>query len=141
MGLFDRLSQAVPGLASQLGCNPQVLAAAASLLSQKEGTVGGAGGLAGLITAFEQKGLGNVIAGWISTGPNPPVSASQLTDVLGADTIKQFAAKAGLSPAEASSSLASMLPAVVDHLTPGGEIPQGSALENVLGSLMGSFGK
>ncbi len=140
MGLFDQFAQAVPGLAG-LARNPQVLAAAASLLSQKEGSIGGTGGLAGLVTAFQQKGLGDMVSGWISTGPNPPVSASQITDVLGPDTIKQFAARAGLAPAEASSSLASVLPALIDHLTPSGQVPQGNALESVLGSLMGSFGK
>ncbi len=141
MGLFDQLSQAMPGLAGQLARNPQILAAAASLLSQNPGTVGGTGGLAGLIGAFQQKGLGDMISGWISTGPNPPVSGSQLTDVLGADVIGQFAAKAGLSPADAGSSLAAVLPSLIDQLTPTGQVPQGNALEGMLGSLMGSLGK
>ncbi len=141
MGLFDQLSQSVPGLAGQLARNPQILSAAASLLSQKPGTVGGPGGLGGLISAFQQKGLGDMIAGWISTGPNPPVSASQLSDVLGADVLGQFAAKAGVPPAEAGSSLAALLPALIDHITPTGQVPQGNALEGVLGSLMGAFGK
>ncbi len=140
MGLFDQFAQAVPGLSGLTG-SPQILSAAASLLSQKEGSVGGTGGLASLVAAFQQRGLGDLIGGWISTGPNPPVSASQLTDVLGTGVMGQFAARAGIAPEQAGSTLAAVLPSLVDHLTPEGQLPQGNALEGMLGSLMGSLGK
>ena len=54
-------------------------------------SIGGSGGLGGLISAFQQKGLGDMISSWISTGPTPAISATQVTDVLGAVTISQFA--------------------------------------------------
>ncbi|MCK7496463.1 MAG: YidB family protein [Comamonadaceae bacterium] len=56
----------------------------------------GHGGLGGLVQAFQGQGMGDMISSWISTGPNPPISASQITDVLGHDTLSQFAAKAGV---------------------------------------------
>jgi uncharacterized protein YidB (DUF937 family) len=141
MGLFDQLLQSVPSLAGQLARNPQIVSAAASLLSSKEGSVGGTGGLAGLVGAFEQNGLGDMVNAWISRGPNPPVSASQLQSALGSDVIGQYAAKAGLSQADAGSTLAALLPALIDHVTPNGQVPQSGALEGVLGSLLGSLGK
>jgi uncharacterized protein YidB (DUF937 family) len=82
-----------------------------------------------------------MIASWISTGPNPPVSANQVTDVLGADVLSQFAAKAGVSNQDAGGLLASLLPAVVDHLTPKGEVPATNELESGLGGLLASFMK
>jgi uncharacterized protein YidB (DUF937 family) len=129
------------GLAELAMKNPQILAAITSLLSGKDGSVGGAGGLGGLVSAFQGKGLGDMINSWISTGPNPPVSASQITDVLGHDTMAQFAAKAGVSHGEAGGLLASLLPQVVDHLTPQGSMPAADSLESALGGLLSGFGR
>lgn len=130
MGFLDGiLKQATGGqgdagglgaLVSMASKNPQILAAVAGLLSSRDTSVGGSAGLAGLIGAFQQKGLGDVISGWVSTGPNPQVSAAQLTDVLGPETLAQFANKAGVPVGEAGSLLAGLLPAAIDHLTPDG---------------------
>lgn len=138
MGLLDRLVQGLPGLGGQ---QSQILSAAASLLSQQEGSVGGTGGLASLVTAFQQKGLGNLVGSWIGTGPNLPVSAPQIEQVLGTDVVGQFAQSAGVPPAQAASSLAAVLPTLVDHLTPNGQMPQGAGLEGLLGSVLGKLGK
>ena len=140
MGLLDTLLQNAPEMAGQLTKNPQLVKAALGLLSSSPNSVGGSGGLGGLITAFQQKGLGDMVSAWISTGPNPPVSAGQVTDVLGADVIGQFAKQAGVPETEAAPSLAAMLPALVDHLTPNGQVPQAGALEGALGSLLRRLG-
>ncbi len=136
MGLFDNLGQLGP-LAGLVTNNPQAISAVASLLSSKDASVGGTGGIGGLIQAFQGKGMGNMINSWISTGPNPPVSASQISDVLGNDTIKQFATKAGVSQGEAGGVLASLLPSVIDKLTPDGKVPDASSFESALGGLLG----
>ena len=138
--LEDVLGQA-GGLVSLVQKNPQLLEAAASLLSSREGTIGGAGGLAGLIKAFQTKGLGDAASSWISTGPNLPVSAKQVTDVLGNGTVEEFAKHANVSPGEASGALAGLLPALINQFTPKGELPQSASLESALGSLAGSLAK
>ncbi len=124
------------GIASLVSKNPQVLTALAGLLSSRDASIGGSGGLPGLVSAFQKKGLGDMISGWISTGPNPPVSAAQVSDVLGKETLGQFASKAGVPVSEAGSLLAGLLPAAVDHLTPEGKVPETSALESSLTSLL-----
>ena len=96
------------------------------------------GGLAGLASLFQQNGLGQMIASWISTGPNPPISAAQITQVLGSEKISELAAKAGLSPQAAGASLAQLLPTLVDRMTPNGQIPQGGG--DLLGGLLGALG-
>jgi uncharacterized protein YidB (DUF937 family) len=88
------------------------------------------------VSAFQQKGLGDMVGSWISTGPNPPVSAAQLTDVLGDQTIGQFASKAGVSPSDAGSLLAGLLPSAIDQLTPNGKLPDAGGLEGALASLL-----
>jgi uncharacterized protein YidB (DUF937 family) len=141
MGLLDNLMQQAGHVASFAAKNPQAVAAVVSLLSSRDTSVGGSGGLGGLVDAFQKKGLGDMMASWISTGPNPPISATQVTDVLGSDVVKQFAAKAGVPHSEAGSLLASLLPTVVDHLTPDGKMPETNALESALGGLLSGLSK
>ena len=124
------------GLASMVSKNPQILSALAGLLSTRDTSVGGSGGLDGLVGAFQKKGLGDMMASWISTGPNPPVSGAQVRDVLGEETLGQFASKAGVSASQAGPLLAGLLPAAIDHLTPDGKVPNANTLESMLGSLL-----
>jgi len=144
MGLLDNLlkgSGGLAGIADLVAKNPQLVAAAVSMLSTRDASVGGTGGLGGLISAFQKGGLGDVMSQWISTGPNPPISADQLTKVLGSDVIGQIAQKAGLGHAEAGSALAAVLPSLIDHLTPNGQVPDTNVLEGTLGSLLSSLGR
>jgi uncharacterized protein YidB (DUF937 family) len=143
VGILDGILGRAGGLgnlASMVASNPNILAAAASLLSAKDTSVGGSGGLGGVIRAFEGKGLGDVVSSWVGTGPNQPVSEGQITDVLGKDTLGQFASKAGISAASAGSVLSGLLPELVNHITPRGAAPEGEELEGALGSLLSKLG-
>ena len=86
------------------------------------------GGLGGLVQAFEQGGLGSVVNSWVSTGQNLPMSAEQIKAVLGGGKLQEIASQLGISPDQASGSLAELLPKVVDHLTPNGQLPEGGNL-------------
>lgn len=143
MGLLDELLKqagGIGGIADLVAKNPQIVAAAVSMLSTRDSSVGGNTGLGGLVDAFNKGGLGDVMSKWISTGPNPQISPDQLSNVLGADVLGQFARKAGIGHGDAASVLASVLPSLVDHLTPDGKVPETNALEGALGSLLGSLG-
>jgi len=149
MSIFDDVTKQLGGIGGgQLGGlaelvmkNPQAVAAVAALLSSRDSSVGGTGGLGGLVQAFQGKGMGSMIASWIASGPNPPISASQITDVVGPDTIKQFGAKAGVPQGEAGGLLASLLPSVIDQLTPQGSMPDTNTLESALGGLLKGLGR
>ena len=82
------------------------------------------GGVQGLVRQFEQQGLGETVRSWVGTDANQPISADQIHQALGADTIKVLAEKFGLSSDEMAKRLASVLPQAVDHLTPGGTLPK-----------------
>ncbi|HVM97190.1 MAG TPA: YidB family protein, partial [Candidatus Acidoferrales bacterium] len=82
------------------------------------------GGVQGLADLFQQKGLGNVVQSWIGTGPNQAITADQLVSVLGQDRIAQLAGRVGLAPDQAQQIIAQVLPGLIDHLTPNGQIPQ-----------------
>lgn len=86
------------------------------------------GGLGGLLNSFQQKGMGDIVQSWISTGQNKPISAEQVSEALGPEQVSAVANEAGISHEEAKSSLASLLPQVVDRLTPNGQLPQSNDL-------------
>jgi len=80
------------------------------------------GGLKGLVNDLEQKGLGPAVQSWIGTGGNEPIAPKQVNQALGSDTLKELAAKTGMSSDELAAKLAEFLPKAVDKLTPQGKI-------------------
>lgn len=83
------------------------------------------GGLSGLLQSFQQGGLGHVFQSWIASGQNLPVSPDQLRGVLGSDWIARITQATGLPQAQVEQHLSTVLPQVVDHLSPNGQMPQG----------------
>jgi uncharacterized protein YidB (DUF937 family) len=83
------------------------------------------GGLAGIVQAFQKNGLGDIVNSWVSTGKNLPVTPDQIKQGLGSDFLSQLAGKAGVSPDAASTQLSSLLPDVIDKVTPNGKIEAG----------------
>jgi uncharacterized protein YidB (DUF937 family) len=92
------------------------------------------GGLGGLLQAFQQGGLGHVFQSWIGTGQNLPVNPDQLRNTLGTDWISRIAQATGLPAGQVEQHLSELLPQVVDHLTPNGQLPQGD-ISNELATL------
>lgn len=137
MGLFDDVMKkvgAAPAVAPATeSSQPTLISAVLSLLVNRSG------GISGLVQQFADHGLGNLVNSWISTGQNLPISADEVQRVLGSDSVKQIAEHAGIPPEAAQSSLAQVLPQVIDHLTPDGKIPQGDLMSNALESLKGKF--
>ena len=130
MGLFDSvvgaLGQAAGGGAGQ----PDLMKVVMSLVQQ-------AGGLEGLMAKLQQGGLGEAAASWVSTGRNLPVSGEQLQGALGG-LLGPLAGQIGMQPGALSDSLATLLPKMVDGLTPNGQLPAGGAMPDLSG-LLGSL--
>ena len=138
MGIIDQVSQAFGGTTGGSGSGQSALLQAALHMLSQSGS-GDGNGLAGLVQAFEAKGLGNIISSWIGTGHNLPISVEQILHTLGNERVQQLAAKAGVSPEVASTQLANLLPGLVDTLTPDGKIPQGGMLEQGLNLFKGKL--
>lgn len=138
MGLFDAIAGQVVGALSQGGG-----AQGGGLMEVVSGLINNpqTGGLQGLIKSFEQNGLGGVVASWVGTGQNLPISPEQLQAVLGNEQVAALAQKLGLSSQDLSGQLSQLLPQVVDTVTPGGTVPQGDALQSAIGMLGGLFNK
>ena len=134
MGLFDSL---LGSLLGGLNNNQQ-----SGLMSAVSGLVTGGGGIGGLMQKFSSHGLGDLVKGWVSTGPNPPATAQHIEQVFGADQLQQIASQTGIDPSQISAQIAQILPQVVDKLTPNGQPIEGAQLQGGLASLLqGGLGK
>jgi uncharacterized protein YidB (DUF937 family) len=109
-----------------------LLAAAMTLVQQQ-------GGIDGLMQKFQGAGLGDLVQSWVGTGANAPVSGDQLERALGHDAVTAVASQAGVATSQVSNGLASVLPEIVNALTPNGQVPanSGALVQSVLGMLRG----
>lgn len=85
------------------------------------------GGIRGLQNLLASSGLGQQVASWIGSGDNLPVSGGQLGQALRnggvGDLVDDAAAQMGLDTGRLQAQLAQILPGIVDHLTPDGDVP------------------
>ena len=131
MGLFDEVkSLAGLGGSPLPEQQPGALSAIMEYINSPQ-----VGGISGLQQMFLQKGLGSVVSSWLGTGPNLPISADQLQGVLHTGALEQVAAKTGIDPSQLTSMMSTLLPHVVDKLTPNGEVPEGGALSQMMKAL------
>lgn len=135
MGLLDDLASKAQGLFGENGGEGSgLLKGVMEMLSDKEG-----GGLAGLVQSFQQKGLGEIISSWISTGQNLPISPDQIKEAFSSETLQNLAAKAGISVEDATAKLSELMPNLIDKMTPDGVVPEGGLLEKGLDFLKSKF--
>ncbi|MFD7677683.1 YidB family protein [Streptomyces sp. NPDC060187] len=106
-----------------LAQNPQIQSLHKGLLSLPTGANGERADLTGLVNQLWQGGLGDQVKSWESQGDNQPVTAVQISEVLGTSKLDQAASQAGLTPEDAAQDLADVLPSLVDRATPNGELP------------------
>ena len=117
------------------GANP-LLQIVLSLLQQN-------GGLEGVVGKFRNAGMGAQADSWVGTGENMGISPDQLQQVFGSSTLGDIAAKLGVSQEQAGSSMSQILPELINHLTPQGEITQQSndSIAEGLEALANSVGR
>jgi uncharacterized protein YidB (DUF937 family) len=106
------------------------------------GALGQLGGLGGLLGKFKGAGMESKVNSWVGTGANEELSPDEVHNALGADTIDAMAKESGLPHDEVKSGLASMLPNIVNQLSPGGSLPGADQLGGLmkgldLGKLLG----
>ncbi len=96
----------------------------AELTNVVAGVIERHGGVAGVVSQFEQQGLGSIAHSWVGNGPNQAISAEQLQQVLGSSAVTALAAKFGINPQDMLHKLTQALPQAVDRLTPAGVLPK-----------------
>lgn len=112
MGILDSLENS-PAFKGALG---QLEAAVVPVVLSEVLGKGSQGGLNAIVAKLQQ-------AAWIGNGQNLPITAEQLQQVLGSDTVKQLAARFNIPVDQLAKVLAQQLPAAVDHASPDGKLP------------------
>ena len=128
MGLLDGIAGQVLG--KMMGDKGGMAQIALEMFNQN-------GGLTGILDKFKEGGLAEQAASWVGKGENMPISAEQISSVLGNSAIAEMATKFGIDPDTLSNKIAEHLPTMVDKLTPDGEVgaDSGNLLSTVLGML------
>ncbi len=94
----------------------------------------GNNGLQNIVGQLQSSGLDQQVQSWIGGGANLPVDAGQLQAALGDGKIGEIARSLGIDP----THVASVLPQLINHVTPNGQIPHN--LDEVIGNLSGGGG-
>ncbi|QZA81912.1 YidB family protein [Deefgea piscis] len=123
MGLLDSLAGQFLGGSNSEG----TMGMLSTLLEQQ-------GGVAGVVEKFQNGGLGEIAQSWVASGQNLPISSEQIEAVLGNETVAGIADKLGIDPATAAGQISSLLPQLIDSLTPNGQIEAGNT--DVMGAAM-----
>jgi len=100
----------------------QMMGGLAQVLGIMQGAAGGA--LTGIVAQLENAGLAEKVRSWVGHGENLPVSADELQAAFTAEQLAAWAKEANTTPEALLKVLAEALPKVVDHATPGGELPR-----------------
>ncbi|MEO7546914.1 MAG: YidB family protein [Ramlibacter sp.] len=104
------------------------------------------GGIGAVLERFQQKGYSQQAASWMSTGANQAVDSQAVGEVVGMEELSRLSQQLGVGQDEVASGLAEILPEVVNHLSPQGNLPDNaddvlgsglSALEQLLGQARG----
>ena len=103
---------------AQDGSAPSGLSA--MLLPAVLGWVQQQGGVGNVVSSLTNSGLGEQVQSWVSNGENQQIGSQAISQVLGSDQVTQLAAKMGVSPEQIQSGMATLLPQVINHLTPSG---------------------
>lgn len=127
MGLMDEVLSMAGSTGSQQTEHASALSAILSFITSPQ-----VGGIGGLQQMFQQGGLGSVFSSWLGSGPNQPVSANQLQNVLHGGALQQAAQQSGMDPGRLVGMMSTLLPHLVDKLTPNGQVPSAGALQQML---------
>jgi uncharacterized protein YidB (DUF937 family) len=131
------------GGAMSRGAMPQGGGGLGDILGQVLGggqSGGGMGGLGGLIEQMQRTGYGDQARSWVGTGQNMPIQPDALDQIFGQGGVEEIARRAGVTPREASEGMSELLPEVVNHMTPQGDLPDGDQLTQSVDDLRRRMG-
>ena len=135
MSILDQLQSLAGGTTSGVGQEQQssVSRALISAVSEHPGGVGG------ILNQFRQNGLGEHVDAWTNSQPGqptPPLSAQQVVQGAGPGLLGDISQRTGLPPQVVTGALTTVLPLVMQHFTPNGQVPQGGELGGLAQGLL-----
>ena len=119
---------------------PALLPAILGMLGGKGSpTQSGQTGMHQLVDNMNANGLGDIAHSWVGAGPNQAITPDQVQQVVTPDLLAELSAKFGLPQDQVNSTVAAILPNVVNHLTPDGTLPEASQVRSATDQLQQSL--
>ena len=132
MGFLDEIGS-LAGQASQGDNKAKVAGGLMSALQEHPG------GVQGLIDSFKQNGMGDHVNA-MTTGEQQTTTPEQVQQGLGnTGFIESVAQKAGVSPEVAKMAMATVLPMVLQHFAPNGQVADHSQFGGMAQQLLSRF--
>lgn len=98
------------------------------------------GGFSGALDKLRGQGLADQTQSWVGQDTNQEIDASHVQNLFDSDEINQVAQQANTSPEQVYGAIASVLPEVVNSLTPQGANSDHNQANNEIGNMLGSLG-
>lgn len=89
--------------------------------------------LSALVGLMQNGGLASIAQSWLGDGGNQNIGTSQLLEMFGGDSIRNFAGKLGLDEGVALKGLQEAVPSMVDKASSGGVLESIGGLSGAIG--------
>jgi len=110
------------------------------LLQMFGGGSGGQTGMHKLLDGMHANGLGDVADSWVSGAPAKSITPAQAKQIVGPEKVKELSAQSGLPANQVAQGLSELLPNLVNHLTPNGQVPPAGQVQSAITGILGSLG-
>lgn len=135
MSLLSEITGAL--LSQNTGAQESSIASLAKDLLSKEGSKGS---IDTIVTALQGAGLGEKVQSWMGTGENEPITEGEIEKSVDKGVLDSIAESTGIDRSTIVPLITSLLPILVDKITPNGEKPSGnSELLSMGASLLGKL--
>ena len=81
------------------------------------------GGVGNVLQRIGQQGYGGQADSWVGAGANQPLPSQAAHELLGPDELARMSSQLGVGADEVAHGVSEILPELVDHLSPQGQLP------------------
>jgi uncharacterized protein YidB (DUF937 family) len=92
-----------------------------------------------IISTAQNGPLGDVVNSWLGNGENMPISADQVSQLLGNEKVAALASQFGVNSGDLSGILQNVLPGLIDKASADGKLLDNLSSGDMLSQLAGQF--
>lgn len=133
-GLGNILGSVLTGSGTQRGSGKGMLLAA--LMPMVLGWIQKKGGIGAALSELTGAGMQSQVSSWVSNEPNQSLPVDMIGKIFGAQEISQVATQTGADSNQVMEGLSSLLPEVINQLTPQGDMQSEQAANSEIGEVL-----
>ena len=109
-------------MSGDAGSNLDLGSLTSALSSLTGGSDDGGFDIGSILGNMQSGGMADIAQSWLGDGDNAPIEDEHVTNIFGADKIRDFASQLGMSESEAIGGLRDAMPQMVDKASSGGSL-------------------